>query len=179
MDRWQADITRFWSKVAKSDGCWLWTGLRHDRGDYGLIHISHPRKHKYRAHRFSYELANGPIPEGLCVCHRCDNPPCVRPDHLFLGTNAENHADSAAKGRAYRPRGELCGKAKLTAPQVREMRSLQGRLSHGEIARRFGVHRATVRGILYGLRWKHLCNAVELRLEDFATPVVAPSASTP
>jgi hypothetical protein len=96
---------RFWPKVVKSDGCWLWVGAKFERG-YGCIVAGGPRingrpaerRHLY-AHRVSYELSVGPIPDGLYVCHHCDNPPCVNPSHLFLGTATDNNRDREAKGR--------------------------------------------------------------------------------
>lgn len=89
---------RFWAKVAKrdGDGCWEWTANRNNRG-YGLFAVS--RGQTRSAHRVSYEMANGPIPDGLYVCHSCDNPPCVRPSHLWLGTNSQNMLDAVKKGR--------------------------------------------------------------------------------
>lgn len=87
---------RFWEHVQKSDGCWEWQGAR-DGGGYGYFSSGSGR---VRAHRFSYTLANGPIPDGLYVCHTCDNPPCVRLDHLWLGTRADNNRDRDRKGRA-------------------------------------------------------------------------------
>lgn len=87
---------RFWSKVDRSGDCWTWTASRTRHG-YGRIGLGHDRVET--AHRVSWMLANGPIPEGVFVCHRCDNPPCVRPDHLFLGTALDNIRDMIAKGR--------------------------------------------------------------------------------
>jgi hypothetical protein len=83
----------FWDYVLKGDGCWLWLGATNEAG-YGLYH-------KQRAHRVAYELTYGPIPSGMLACHSCDNPPCVRPDHLFPGTTKENVHDALKKNRPF------------------------------------------------------------------------------
>jgi hypothetical protein len=90
---------RFWAKVQKSAGCWTWTANHLPKG-YGVIGVGAADQGLKLAHRVSWEIHFGPIPAGLFVCHRCDNPPCVRPDHLFLGTVQDNVDDMVAKGRA-------------------------------------------------------------------------------
>lgn len=109
-------LPRFVAKVDRSGDCWLWTGYRQPSG-YGRFAIRH---HPDYAHRIAYQLAYGPIPSGMDVCHTCDNPPCVRPEHLFLGTAAENTADMLAKGRHKTPfrsdRGQSLVEFALVAP---------------------------------------------------------------
>ncbi len=153
--------TRFWAKVDKSGDCWNWTGATGSFG-HGVVRIATVL---YKAHRVSWTWANGPIPEGLCVCHRCDNPRCVRPDHLFLGTKQDNSSDMARKGRAGSvvhpervPRGEASGTAKLTAQAVREIRRLYaaGAANQYELAARFGVSQPAIGMIVRRRNWRHV-----------------------
>lgn len=132
----------------KNTGCWNWTAGKFWNG-YGQIQVDRmPRG----AHRVSYEVHRGSIPEGMFVLHCCDNPGCVNPEHLFLGTHAANMADMVFKGR--QPRGLANGQTKLTAADVIAIRSANGR--HHEIADRFGISRATVTHIRSGRRWAHM-----------------------
>jgi hypothetical protein len=98
---------RFWVHVVKSPGCWRWTGPTNYRG-YGQIRKGGAATRNLLAHRVSWALHRGPIPEGLCVLHRCDDPPCTNPDHLWLGTIEDNNRDSRLKGRHYMSRRSAC-----------------------------------------------------------------------
>ena len=105
------------------------------------------------AHRYSYELAYGPIPDGLCCCHRCDNPQCINPEHLFLGTRSDNLQDAVRKGRM--AHGETQGNSKLTEVDVRAIR--EDKVSTGSIlGEKYGVHPNTIYAIKKGLTWKHV-----------------------
>lgn len=155
----EALTQRFWQHVVKSDGCWEWTGHRVGqvgRNNYGEMALPGQRHNGIRAHRFSWELHYGPIPDGLWVLHRCDNPPCVRPDHLFLGTRADNLADMVAKGRA--TVGERSALAKLTRDQVIDIRQryAAGIVMQQQLAAEYGVHAGTISGIVRRKRWRHL-----------------------
>lgn len=148
---------RFWQHVRKGspDECWPWTASFTTTG-YGQFRISGRTR---KAHQVSWELHNGPIPDGLFVLHRCDYPPCVNPAHLFLGTNRDNYLDSAAKGRdgygaVY---GEANPAAKLTADQVRTIRERHAAGASGKsLARAFGVSKATVQYLLKRKTWAHV-----------------------
>lgn len=131
-------------------GCHVWQANR-DKDGYGKITIN---RVSMRAHRVSFARVFGEIPPGAMVCHRCDNPPCVNPEHLFLGTAQENAADQIAKGRRQFYRGSAHGCAKLTDRDVLEIRAASG--AQREIADRFGVSRGLVGRIQRGERWKHL-----------------------
>lgn len=129
-------------------GCWLWTACI-GTGGYGLFRLNGPQ---LRAHRASHILFVGPIPEGLYVCHKCDVRSCVNPDHLFLGTHADNSADMARKQRTV---GEKHSATKLTENNVTEIRRLAPVATRASIARRFGVSRSHVSKIIHGHNWKH------------------------
>lgn len=143
--------SRFESKFTPepNTGCFLWIAAR-SRNGYGSFNIG--RKARY-AHRVSYELYIGEIREGMHVCHRCDQPLCVNPEHLFLGTPADNMADRDAKGR--QARGEAKASAKLTEHQVRAIRAAEGLLQR-ELAELFGVSQTQIGQIRRRKRWKHV-----------------------
>lgn len=145
---------RFWPKVDKTDGhgpagdCWIWTASTDIYG-YGIVGVGGRNK---GAHRASWEIHNGPIPEGLKVLHHCDNPPCVRPNHLFLGTQKDNMDDMNAKGR----RGK--GPAKLTVAQALEIRQLYatGKFSCYRLSLRYGVCRSAVSHVVNRRNFRNL-----------------------
>lgn len=144
---------RFWSKVDKRniDECWEWKAALNSAG-YGAFG-------KGRAHRIAYELTYGPIPDGYYVCHKCDNPPCVNPAHLFVGTPTDNVVDMIAKGRKVSPRlsGETNPNAKLTASQVIEIRK---RYENGakirDLAQEYGLKNFGIDHIVHRRTWRHL-----------------------
>lgn len=142
------------NSVAKESGCWEWAGVRDTKDGYGVINIK-GRSGRTRAHRFSYEMHKGEIPEGLVVRHKCDNPCCVNPDHLELGTHADNTADSVSKGRHVH--GEKMHTAKLTEQDVLDIRGSS--LSSKELALKYGVDSTNIWCIRAGKTWKHLLQA--------------------
>lgn len=146
---------KFWHKVQKSDGCWEWQGciMADGYGCFGANGMGHGRP---VAHRVSWVFHFGDVPQGLLVCHHCDNRRCVRPDHLFLGTPKANMQDAVSKGRM--ARGERAGAAKMTSNQVLQIRdkhSLMG-ISYAELSREYGIGETTVSRAANGLTWKHL-----------------------
>lgn len=175
----------FWQKVTRSEHeCWPWSGATHDKG-YGNIGID---GRTTTTHRLAYTLAVGPIPPGMHVLHRCDNPPCCNPAHLFIGTNRDNHADKVAKERQARgdrhssrthpesvprgerhasrthpervPRGERHPHARLTAADVLAIRAaVAGGARRDETARRYGVSTQTMSDAVARRTWRHLKNS--------------------
>jgi len=150
---------RFWPKVdAKGpDECWPWTGSRSRHG-YGRIGLGGKRGRVEIASRVSWELSHGPIPDGMGVLHRCDNPSCVNPAHLFLGTQADNVADMYAKGRGNRPRGEAHTCARFTVDQVLSIRQsyAAGGISQRELGERYGVSHRAIGRLVAGKTWSHV-----------------------
>lgn len=128
-----------------SSGCWLW---QHGRDSHGYGNAWHGGKH-HGAHRVSWELANGPIPDGLCVCHKCDTPACVNPDHLFLGTHKDNAQDRDRKGRA--SAGDGHPGAKLTWAKVAAIRA--DNRTQRIISEDYGVARSLISRIRTGKSW--------------------------
>ena len=128
-------------------GCWIWMGAR-DRKGYGRHGVAGERR-TASAHRSAYEAAFGPSPVGMAVCHRCDTPSCINPAHLFLGTQGDNCADMARKGRH--------GLAKIDAAQAAEIkRRLRSGETHRAIATAFGVDRSTITQISRNKSWRHV-----------------------
>lgn len=155
-------VTRFWQKVNKTKTCWLWTGFKMAWGYGGIAKDnSRPMKQLY-AHRVSWEIHNGPIPAGLSVLHNCpggDNPACVNPAHLYLGTHKDNMADMVAKGRSLK--GEKCPNAKLTKAQVLKIVSAYRSGEKSKvIAKRFKIHYQSVRDIVRGKVWGHVTGII-------------------
>lgn len=146
---------RLWPKVRKGDGCWEFIGHRDAHG-YGRVAIGTGERRglSLLAHRVAWELTNGPIPADRHVLHRCDNPPCVRPDHLFLGDQRANNTDRDSKGRVRH--GSTHRSAKLTEHDVSEIRMLAaaGLMTQRQIAELFGVSHGAVSDLLRGLTWK-------------------------
>ena len=144
---------RFQRKVQITDSCWLWTGCLKKRDGYGWVGRN---KKQMGAHRYAWILINGPIPDGLCVLHKCDNPPCVNPDHLFLGTQVDNIRDMQSKGRqACNHLGQANPNAKLSVADVHTVRLL---CAHGVkqsvVARLFGVKEGCISKIMLNRTWK-------------------------
>lgn len=149
--RLMGEAERFWSYVEKGDGCWEWKGGHASYG-YGQTYF---RGRGEKAHRAAWALTNGPIPLGMFVCHHCDNRNCVRPDHLFLGTNADNLADAAKKLR-FATEARL-RRAKLTPDGVREMRRLASSgMTVTELAAKYGVSDTVVGKVIRHRAWRHI-----------------------
>lgn len=163
----EKDRRRFDSKIKLCEsGCWEWCGWKNNKG-YGIfdVFIGKRRSRKLLAHRVNFAIHNGHIPNGLFILHRCDNPICVNPEHLFAGTQKENVADAMRKGRNSTPPassrkffiGSRHGNARLTEEIVREARrrNAAGESGHN-LAKEYGVHFVTMYDALRGETWKHV-----------------------
>jgi hypothetical protein len=149
---------RFWSKVDRSGDCWVWTAVRVH--GYGRFTINGQAR-SVLAHRVAWKLSQGPIPEGLHVCHRCDNPPCCNPAHLFLGTDADNLRDCRNKGRSRPRRGEQHRDAKLTEQIVQEIRRRYAveRVTHRVLAAAYRVSHRSIGYLINRQTWAHVKDA--------------------
>jgi hypothetical protein len=156
----KAALIRFWEKVHKSEGCWNWTASK-DRRGYGHFSLNGRGAAPVKAHRLSFFVATGVEPGDSDVCHHCDNPACVRPDHLFLGTAKDNAMDASKKGRL-KNNGKNCKgaqnpAAKLTDKNVIQIRGmLRLKISKGTIAKLFKVSRKAIQKIQTGESWSHV-----------------------
>ena len=149
---------RFWDHVRKGDldECWEWTGAR-ERAGYGFLHASHRPRRWWKAHRVSWEIHFGAIPQGACVLHRCDNPPCVNPRHLWLGSRRDNNRDRVRKGRGHKQHGEANTNAKLSAADLPAIRRLHERgMTQEKIAEVFSISQPQISRVLRGESWGHL-----------------------
>lgn len=163
---------RFWSRVTKTEACWIWNGPK-TRDGYGRL--MYQDKTTVRAHRLSYLLNVGPIAEGMCVLHRCDNPSCVNPGHLYVGTHHDNASDRDIRGRGNIPsrsganhwmkrepervaRGESFSRSSITDEAVRMVRSRYacGDVTQKALADEFGITRKNLHLILRMKTWKHV-----------------------
>ena len=145
-------IERFEMKFKRSDGCWLWTAALSNRG-YGNFSVKGTTIY---AHRFSYETYVGPIPDDMCILHRCDVKRCVNPEHLFVGTILDNIRDMDAKGRRVIPdrSGAHNGRSKITEEDVRHIRNSP--LSGAILGKQYGVHQVTIDRIKTRVLWSHI-----------------------
>ncbi len=142
-----------------NSGCWLWlAGITGGFGGYNSYGTISFEGKQWKAHRASYKAFKGAIPVGMEICHSCDMPICVNPDHLFIGTHLENMRDRDRKGRRQAPRGARIGTAKLSENKVREIKLilLSGIETQIEIADRFGVDQTTISLIKNGKLWSHI-----------------------
>jgi hypothetical protein len=142
---------RFWARVEKSDGCWLWQGGTNGGSGHGVlgVHLESGKRTNRSVGRIAYELTRGPVPRQLYVCHHCDNPRCVRPDHLFLGTPADNMRDMCQKGR---------GGRKLNPELVGEIRRAYaaGGVTMEQLGRDYDTDIANIHRVIHRQVWKYV-----------------------
>lgn len=165
MEFTKKEIARFESKVVKvgETGCWEWIGPMFKDSGYGMFCMSGRKRKTWAAHRISWMMNSGQeIPQGMLVCHRCDNRKCVNPEHLFIGTHKENNVDTQVKGRGNHPTGDRCTWSKVTEDQVKEiLMSPYGKGANGDFAKRFGITQSQVSHIRSGKRWTHVKQSLQ------------------
>lgn len=145
-------IKRFYAKIKKTRFCWIWLGRKNLKG-YGMFDFNNG----VLAHRFSYYLHIGEIPKGLCVCHSCDNPSCVNPRHLWIGTHSDNRENARVKNRLPSLKGSKNGNSKLIEEQVIEIkRLLKENISMTKISKQFNISFGSVANIKIKKTWKHI-----------------------
>ena len=158
LDELVARKLKHYTEICEETGCWNWVGGKL-RAGYGVITVYvFGKKTSHLAHRVSYMLANQvTITRFQPVCHKCDNPSCINPDHLFLGTQKENLKDMVEKGRSLR--GVKNSQAKLTENEVREIRALYALGSHSQrdLAKIYGIDQTTIGDVVNRLYWQHVC----------------------
>jgi len=154
---------RYWEKVKKGapDDCWPWLGSK--SGNFGHGRFSINRHRGTTAHRYGWILAHGDIPEGKFVCHKCDNPSCVNPDHLFLGTHKDNMQDMVKKNRCNKPIGDKHHNSKVNPDIVRHIRKKE--MQQRAYAKLYGLCQRTVAEIQKKLTWKHVADQPEIGSE--------------
>lgn len=159
----EVDAASFWRRATTGEGCWTWQEGVGGRG-YGRVHGAAYGVPTTLAHRVAWVLAGNPDPGELCVLHHCDNPPCIRPDHLFLGTRGDNSADMMQKGRhrvsrnpEHFTKGSRNGRAKLAEEQVVELRKRAIAGEHySTLAAAYGITPSRANGIILGNGWRHI-----------------------
>lgn len=149
-------VNHFWSNVSRREpaNCWVWK--MGTNGRYGTFYPLEKQLGEVVAHRIAFILSRGTIPDGLEVCHNCDNPICCNPSHLFLATHKENMQDMVSKGRQAKLKGELHGESKLTNASVKEIRRLAPKISQRVLAHRFGVTKRVIHNVIKRKSWNHV-----------------------
>lgn len=144
------DISKFKLKYEETDGCWEWQGAKDIKG-YGKFTLRENRIRTEKAHRIAYKLEYGNIPQNMLVCHKCDNPSCVNPEHLFLGTDSDNMIDMVIKNRHKPGKGR-----KLTVAEVKEIRTISHLHTSRFLAEMFSTSKANITAIVNRKTWKHI-----------------------
>lgn len=156
MNLTKGEITRFRSKYVEGhpDHCWMWRGAKYANG-YGMVSLRRGKRKTFSAHRVAWSAANSKnIPNGMMICHKCDNRLCVNPSHLYLGSGIDNNRDTVVRNRGNRVLGSKCSWAKLSEDDVRFIR--ESVAAQRDLAERFQIDPSTVSQIKSRKRWKHL-----------------------